>query len=268
MPRGCGSPPPAIARKTSNPSKASPPDLLDDVTPADFYRNPNITWVPPPVDRLSPYSDGSLWIDTCWDDATTTPEKVEEFLARWPPSRTPEAYATWISVDRSPKQQERSASDLDALIESFKALVESGEEVTASVIDELAVKHQVLVGKWIIYVDSEQVDELWAKIVRLVCLERKQGSAKVSTRTRSGERPDGCGDGQGEGEDGGSGNKQGHLICVFTNDFTDEKEVMTLREDLRRVGVDWKIGFKADVYTELGIYENNPWNIHPNRYFI
>lgn len=267
MPVGCGgSPPPAFVRKSPQSSKGSPPDILDDVSPADFYRNPNINWVAPPPDRLVPYSDGSCWIDTCWDDAGTTPEKIEEFLARWPPSRTPETYATWISVDRSPKQQERSASDLDALVESFKALVESGKEITTSAIEELAVKHKALVGKWLIYVDSAQVDEIWAKIVRLVCLERKRGSAKVSSRTRSGERPNGCGD--GEGEDGGSGNKQGHLICVFTNDFTDKQEAMSLREDLRKAGVDWKIGFKADVYTELGIYEDNPWGIHPNSYFI
>lgn len=204
-PRGhCASPPPAVVRKSSDtlkPSKVTPPDI-NDVTPAEFYRTPNITWVAPPPDRLEEYSDGSRWIDTCWDDDTATPENIDEFLARWPPSRTPEAYATWISVDCSPKQQERSASDLEGLAESFKALVESGQEVTNSAINALAVKHQVLVGKWIIYVDSPQVDDLWAKVVRLVCLERKQGSAKVSTRTRSGRRPDGCGDGEGEDDQG------------------------------------------------------------------
>ncbi|KAJ3539911.1 hypothetical protein NMY22_g4519 [Coprinellus aureogranulatus] len=254
-------PPPAAVRKSSN---GPPPDTLDDVTPAVFYRTPNITWVAPPADRLSPYSDGSCWIDTCWDDSNATPEQINKFLTRWPPSRTPEAYAAWISVDRSPKEQARA--DIEGLTESFKALVESGQDITPSVIDNLALKHNVLVGKWLIYVDSEQVDDLWAKIVRLVCLERKKGSAKVSSRTRSGRRPDGCGDEEGEG--GGSRDRQGHLICVFTNDFRDEKEVMALRDGLRRAGVNWKIGFKADVYTELGIYENNPWNLHPNRYFI
>lgn len=58
-----------------------------------------------------------------------------------------------------------------------------------------------------------------------------------------------------------------HVICVYVSNYLDLEDVDELRRLLREEGgVRWKIGFKPDVYTYLGIYAGNPWGIRPSRY--
>ncbi|KAF9451468.1 hypothetical protein P691DRAFT_627247, partial [Macrolepiota fuliginosa MF-IS2] len=111
--------------------------------------------------------------------------------------------------------------------------------VTPEMIDALAVKYGVLVGKWLVYTRSESVDQLWQKVVRIAS-DRGYGRAKVSTRKVLSE----------------------HVICVYVDDYTNNREVDDLRRMLRlRAGVFWKIGFKTDAYTHLGIYKGNKFGL-------
>ncbi|KAG5633427.1 hypothetical protein H0H81_007873, partial [Sphagnurus paluster] len=120
--------------------------------------------------------------------------------------------------------------------------------VTVNALDALALAHGVLSGKWMVYAKPHQVDDLWSRIATAVVANAPSGTgarAKVSPA-----RPD-----------------EPHVVCVYVEDYSDPQEVARVREALRRAGVRWKIGFKPDVYTHLGIYKGNGWGIRPSRYF-
>jgi hypothetical protein len=120
----------------------------------------------------------------------------------------------------------------------------ASETVTVDEIDRIAVTHGVLSGKWMIYTDTRRIDQLWGKVVSLLCVDLKRGSMKVSPKK--------------EGDS--------HVICVYVDDYSNMEEVNRLRDALRTAGVFWKIGFKPDAYTHLGIYARNQWGIRPSRY--
>ncbi|KAF9463752.1 hypothetical protein BDZ94DRAFT_587747 [Collybia nuda] len=200
-------------------------------------------WVEPP----GPYDtihreDESTLIVTSWNDQNATPEQLEAFLRRWPPSRTPIDYCGWIVADRGKSQ--RYTPNFNGLKSAFQSLIAS-ENVSVSEIDRIAIENRVLPGKWMLYSDSKRIDELWGKVVKMVCSDLKKGTTKVSPK-----------------QEGDS-----HVICVYVEDYTNMAEVDAMREALRAAGVFWRIGFKPDVYTHLGIYARNQWNIRPSRYF-
>ncbi|KAG6886849.1 hypothetical protein C0992_002029 [Termitomyces sp. T32_za158] len=228
---------------------------------------------PPPV--AAPLSsevvhDGSsALIVTVWDEHPK-PREVASYLARWPPSRTPVTFAAWIAVERGPQSNPQKAQDIAGLSRDWEtlkeraaasAVVQQGVEgqsalqcstvnpiVTVEALDALALAHGVLSGKWLIYAEPHKIDDLWSRIVTAVIANAPAGvgaRAKVSP-ARPGEP---------------------HVVCVYVEDYSNEAEVGRVREALRRVGVHWKIGFKPDIYTHLGIYKANVWKIRPSRYF-
>lgn len=178
-----------------------------------------------------------------WNEQKSTAEGLLRFAARWPPSRTPWSRYEWIVVGRVGGW--RSEPDIEGLKKSFQALVNSNT-VTVATLDEVSRAHNVLGGKWLIYADSSKIDSLWERVIRMLCLDGKGSQAKVSGRK--------------EGEDS-------HVICVYTDDYTQLAEVKALRDALRAIGVKWRIGFKTDAYTHLDIYAGNSWSIRPSRYY-
>ena len=57
-----------------------------------------------------------------------------------------------------------------------------------------------------------------------------------------------------------------HVICVYTEDFTNKEQVRAVEKGLRKVGVTSVMRYKPDVYTTLGIYSDNPWGLKPTVY--
>ncbi|KAG6901010.1 hypothetical protein C0995_002529 [Termitomyces sp. Mi166 len=227
---------------------------------------------PPPVAaplQTEVVHDGSSTLIVAIWDERPKPGEVTTYLARWPPSRTPSTYAAWIAVDRGPRSNPQKTQDLAGLardweflkqraaalateqtsIEGQAALPATGNPiVTVEALDALALAHGVLSGKWLIYTQPDKIDDLWSRIVTAVIANAPVGvgaRAKVSP-ARPGEP---------------------HVVCVYVEDYSDAAEVGRVREALRRVGVRWKIGFKPDIYTHLGIYKTNEWKIRPSRYF-
>jgi hypothetical protein len=145
----------------------------------------------------------------------------------------------------------------DEFVEIEKKVDAEEVQLTPQMIDELAVKYGVLSGKWLVYASPEEVDQLWRKIVRVVAFDRGYGSVKVSPRkvlepSSESSLPDPT---------------EGHVICVYVDDYLDKGEVDGLRKALRfRAGVLKRIGFKPDVYTWLGIYKGNKFGIRPSKY--
>ncbi|MFP3550499.1 DUF1917 domain-containing protein [Paraburkholderia sp. SIMBA_049] len=94
-------------------------------------------------------------------------------------------------------------------------------------------------GKWCIFAPLSGVDQAWAKIKGAVEGDRLL-FAKVSTALRSMGR-------------------DGHVICVYTLDWTDEKDLLRVREVLRSLGFVEELGYKRDIDTQNGIYGPDEW---------
>lgn len=93
-------------------------------------------------------------------------------------------------------------------------------------------------GKWLIFVDVKDVDRVWAKIKKATEESELGGSSKVATAKPN---PNAT-------------NPERKVICVYTYDWSDEKDVKRIREELRKLGIIQKIPYKADVDTLAGKY--------------
>lgn len=176
-----------------------------------------------------------------WTDENSTQKRLVHFLARWPPSKTPAEYGPWITAFRGGMNS--ATPNLEGLAADFQSLL-SGDNVKVDTLDQIAKTNNVLLGKWMVFVEPSKIDMLWGKILYYLCMERKKGMAKVSTFKED----------------------EKHVIYIYVDDYTDKAEVTALRKALKGVGVKWKIGFKPDAYTHLNIYKENPWKIRPSRY--
>ncbi|MBF0571704.1 MAG: DUF1917 domain-containing protein [Candidatus Omnitrophica bacterium] len=95
-------------------------------------------------------------------------------------------------------------------------------------------------GKWLIFVPIERIDNAWSKIklateAGKLGEESKVATAKVNPNTT---------------------NSNVKVICVYTYDWTDEEDVMRIRQELRQLGITRKIPYKADEDTDSGRYAN------------
>jgi len=68
--------------------------------------------------------------------------------------------------------------------------------------------------------------------------------------------------------DTGSKNKKAdmHLICVYTDDYSDKDEIMRVERELRSMGVADVLNYKPDIYTHFDIYAKNPYKIKVSLY--
>jgi hypothetical protein len=94
-------------------------------------------------------------------------------------------------------------------------------------------------GKWCIFMPSSDVDLAWSKIKGAVEGDRIL-FAKVSTALRSMGR-------------------DGHVICVYTRDWTDKQDLVRVREVLRSLGFVEELGYKRDIDTQNKIYGPGEW---------
>ena len=94
-------------------------------------------------------------------------------------------------------------------------------------------------GKWLVFVSDKEMDEIWEKI-RNATQEGKLGLAsKVATAKASSL----------------TGGSTGKVICVYTYDWTDRKDVTRIRKELRKLGITNKIPYKSDKDTLSGKYQ-------------
>ncbi|XP_057709874.1 UPF0696 protein C11orf68 homolog [Corythoichthys intestinalis] len=194
-------------------------------------------------------ADMDPWIK--FDSRKTPRSEFDDWLASNRPSRVSRygdeehgvSPVGWIAVygpNYSP-----CTGDVDALQEDWEKLVASERPVNFQNIKELALNHDVLVGKWLMYLDSGfKVDHAWECVARAT-VDGKIFSAKVSPNDYKSSR---------------------HVICVYNKNFTDESQVVQLDAHIRASGVKCQLSYKPDVYTYLGIYRNNRWKLCPTIY--
>lgn len=92
-------------------------------------------------------------------------------------------------------------------------------------------------GKWLIFLDTANVDEAWNKVRKATIAGELGIGAKVSTAK--------------ENEDSRDDKK---VIYVFTPDWSDEPDVMRVRERLKELGFTDRIGYKRNLDTYAGEY--------------
>lgn len=93
-------------------------------------------------------------------------------------------------------------------------------------------------GKWLVFVDVKNIDEVWTRIKKATEEGRLGDSVKVATAKPN---PNAT-------------NPDTKVICVYTYDWTDEKDIKRVREELRKLGITNKIPYKADEDTLSGKY--------------
>lgn len=96
-------------------------------------------------------------------------------------------------------------------------------------------------GKWCVFRPADEIDAAWA-LIQSACEEKKLLVAKVST--------------SGSVRSGGF---NGHVICVYNEDYRDKAEVEQMREVLRELGFKEELGYKRDIDTKNGVYGEKEW---------
>jgi hypothetical protein len=91
-------------------------------------------------------------------------------------------------------------------------------------------------GKWLIFIPKEYINEAWEQIKDATEQGLLGGYSKVSTL---------------KGEKG-----KEYVICVFTRDWKEEKDVMRVREVLRDLGFEKPLPYKTNEDTLKGKYSS------------
>lgn len=97
------------------------------------------------------------------------------------------------------------------------------------------------VGKWMPRVGAADVDDVWAKVAEATRAGELGISAKVSTALNNPSNPRGAG-------------PRTHVICVYTRDCRDLRDVGRVLAGLRRLGLGARMSYKEDGATYAGIY--------------
>ena len=106
---------------------------------------------------------------------------------------------------------------------------------TLAEVDKLAEQFNVVSGKWLVFISSDEVDNLLERIAKSTLSGTLGNSAKVSTHSE--EDPD-----------------SKHVICVNNADYRSIDEVNRVRDELRRLGVTQRIAYINQTFISIVAY--------------
>jgi hypothetical protein len=122
----------------------------------------------------------------------------------------------------------------------------------------LAVKFNLMTGKWMIWVPWTQADRVWRKLVQGL-LDGKFGEdlgvlfIKVHGRDKNSPH-----------------NKNNSTPCasvsIETDDWTSEEKLVKVAKVIRGLGIKQGLGYKMNLYSQLRILRTNPYNLKPTIY--
>ncbi|XP_061163638.1 UPF0696 protein C11orf68 homolog [Saccostrea echinata] len=183
-------------------------------------------------------------------------EPIEEWLEKTKPSiiHRDDGYG-WIHVIRSEDRRNRNDSDeIDVLglQEAWENLEASEREICKDKIFELANNFRVTAGKWMFWVSTGgKGDYLWSLVAKgIVSGNTLAKQAKISASEMGKEGPD----------------ANEHVVCIYNDDFLDKDQVYESERTIRSLGIKCQLHYKPDVFTLLGVYRKNPWNLRPTIY--
>jgi hypothetical protein len=220
-------------------------DTLIKVSLTNLHDIPEIQTIPRPIELEQDVIDltqtsETQFIEKAQGWVTLHDEsRLEEFLTLYAPSKTSSHVCDWISVRHNDNYV--ATYDLNKLEAEWQILQKNyNKKVTESHLEMLARKHNLVVGKWLCFASSKDIDAVWNIIARAVVNGQLGASAKVGSK---------------------EGNKY-HVICVYTDDYLDLKERNRIGQELKRILKSTcirKLQYKPDIYTHLGIYAGHPY---------
>lgn len=111
------------------------------------------------------------------------------------------------------------------------------DDPSVRALDDAALDHNHLSGKWLAYPTPERIDDVWETIHTHVD-DGTFFAAKTSTDW-------------GRSEYG----SDTHVLCIYTPNYFDTEDVFRVRDHLRdNYGFTKELVYKPDYYTEAGIY--------------
>ena len=223
-----------------------------------------------PDESINPYADNPA--------AYQFHETVAEFIDRLRPSTTTlaETHFPWLWIANPASPAHRATMDiggfkqstlplLDTFMQTRRDLEEQNPTKTPgsitrllkpdrdhleSTIISIAQSKNVTSGKWMLFPYPPDVDAVWSKVCHSTLSGRLGSAAKVAT-------------------DNGSAEKTQRLICVYTEDFSNQDDVKRVLAELRDLGLvksDKAIYYKCDAYTYLDITSENEYKIKASTY--
>ena len=201
-------------------------------------------------------------------------ETLDAFLSRLPPSTTAVATGPWIWIANPFSTQRPMQFDVagfktsgNELLEeytnrkarleaenpgkppgSITSMLKADREWLEKSIVDLAKSKGMTNGKWMLFPYSNNVDKAWRKVAKGTLDGTLGCSAKVAT-------------------DDGSGSQR--VICIYTEDFSNEKDVRRVLEKMQELHLT-KAGqgiyYKCDAYTYLNIMSGNDYKLKASMY--
>jgi hypothetical protein len=184
-----------------------------------------------PVNYVS-YSSGWVFL--------TDNNHIESYLQTHAPSKLyNNDNLHWISVKNATKKQANMNFNLLSLLSEWEPM--KRKSMPVSVLEDLARKHNLLCGKWMVFVKTSHVDEIWKIIAKATVQGLLGHTSKVATSMK--------------------GSEITHVICIYTSDYLDLEErknvALALKGALKNTEVK-RISYKPDLYTHLKIYKGHP----------
>lgn len=204
-------------------------------------KNNNITFSEREAKRVNDIETELPWIVF-----QSNKENIDNFLCKYKPSIIQQDEFAWISITNpNILNIVNTLENIELAENKWKYLQKLKNHVNLNDINEIAKSCNIISGKWLIYIKTELVDEIWNKIAHC-CIKGLLGcSIKVSPK---------------------SINTISHVICVYTNNYFDINDVKKVRNVLKEIGIIQSINYKPDIFTYLCIYRKNKWNIKPSIY--
>lgn len=127
--------------------------------------------------------------------------------------------------------------------------------ITQTTLDNIAHDFSYKSGKWVFYPKAgEQVDTAWKLVVKGITegeLQKVAIAAYVHPCETDIPVP----------------NRKNiikeYVISIRNEDYTDEHQMNCIADFLRKGGIKNILKYKLDLYTHLGIYPKNPYNLRP-----
>mmetsp|Transcript_13686 Transcript_13686/g.26270 ORF Transcript_13686/g.26270 Transcript_13686/m.26270 type:complete len:332 (-) Transcript_13686:42-1037(-) len=185
------------------------------------------------------------------DNVTKFPDGiVSEFLRTFPIDSIPCSMLAWVGRSLVPPSD--VLDQVSLALEDWDALL-GRRKPTATDVDEIARRHNLTEGKWCLFPHRKTADAVWQAIARSLPEIKGATAAKVSTI---------------------SPEKSTHAVCVYTENYLDQANVETVRSGIRQqigianpdIGFSGRMVYKPDIYTYLGIYAGNAFNMRPSVY--
>lgn len=137
----------------------------------------------------------------------------------------------------------------DKAVAPITKAVNVQKEMIVQKLLKTATDLHVTSGKWMMFVDSVEINAVWSVVARATANNELGIAAKVAPDERD--------------------TRQDRLICVYTKDFNDMEDVGRVIRKMRDLGlVEMRkaIYYKCDAYTYLGLNSQNEYDIKASLY--